>query len=140
MSTPRRRLALAAAVLGVLAVGAGLALVLWPSGLDQLTSRDPHGGAACEVVQQWLTGELETRYGNVYEAAGIEGIAKLAAGSEAAAATTASIRATVTGDIDVPAVPLTSYSGDTWHAADLAALYDACTAEGVDMPPADGKI
>lgn len=82
-------------------------------GVGQLRARDPHGATACKVLRDWAAGRLN----------GTRVEAGVAAGGEAAQASTATIQAT--------AGPVGAGSG--LHAANLTQLRTACIAAGVQV-------
>ncbi|MEV0646101.1 hypothetical protein AB0I28_12625 [Phytomonospora sp. NPDC050363] len=137
MDTPdriaRRPLVITAAITaGLLLIGLQI-WALWPSALDRLKDRDESGGVACELLVQWLDGDL-------YEAAPddpkarTDAFAKLTAGQLVSEATTPAIHATWTGGGDVDALPGV-VDPIPIHGVNLPGLYKACEAEGIDMPP-----
>lgn len=115
---------MAAAV--VLLVAAGVLLWVAASrddgGIGQLSSRDPHGAAACRDLRDWAAGRVK---GSRIEVG-------VAAGGEAAQATTGGIRATVAPLLDNQTGGVVGAGGDL-RAANLTQLRDACIAAGVNV-------
>lgn len=121
------------------AVAVLIAVLVWalqPSGLDRLKDRDNAGGIACEVLIQWIDGTLYNKFPDQNKSQ-VDLSAQLTAGQMVSKATTASIRATWTGGGDVEALPGHSVPV---HGVNLNGLYDACEAEGVNMPENNGTF
>lgn len=131
MNTPsriaRRPLLITAIAAGLLLIGLST-WVMWPTGpkgLSELAGKDPHGAKACEVLAEWLTGDIK----------GSKDDLRAHAGPDAYAATTAGIRATA-----VNVSEGTVLAGMPMYLTRVESLYTACETAGVDMPPKDGKL